>query len=225
MTQLPHGWYPHQSQPGLEVYWDGARWTDGRKADQPGSGTASTPTSVDTVRPDSTYAWAIALLPLALVAIQYLAPSVGASTGLIVAAFVATVVLCFLDMQRLKHSGVEAPPDIAVLLVPLYLIARTVRAKSTPAIPLVWFVAFGFSILASFTFAAAYSFDDTVLENQIEQWFETNQGVTGASVNCPSDVTGRAGDTFDCTARDESGSVTVRVLIGDGGTYTWQVVQ
>ncbi len=37
----PAGWYPIDSEPGIEWYWDGKAWTESRRVGPPPGSTAS----------------------------------------------------------------------------------------------------------------------------------------------------------------------------------------
>jgi hypothetical protein len=172
-------------------------------------------------RVDPTYAWTIALLPLVWIPLAYLAPAAASSWG-VFGVWAATAGLAGLDSRRLREQGVMVSAWSVLLLIPVYLILRTKRAGSTPAIPVVWFASFGASILALTTFAAVYDFDGDYAEPQIEKWLR-DQGVRNVNVDCP-DTTTRVGGEIECSVTDASGrSVTVVVTMAEDGAYSWQV--
>lgn len=155
------GWYPDPQGPGMLRYWDGRAWTGhqvprSEQSAQPGgppsAPTSSSPSSPDspssldspteTATPSSTYAWLLAATPIILLAVNAVlallipgdTPGVGSSValGLVIG-------LVFADSQVLERAGVRVSKWWGVLLLPVYLILRTKRARSTAAIPLTWF--------------------------------------------------------------------------------------
>lgn len=63
------------------------------------------------------------------------------------------------------------------------------------------------------------------LEQQIKDELGSQSGVTPTSVDCPQDVAAEAGDTFECTAVADDGSVaTITVTQSDDeGNVRWEV--
>lgn len=223
--KAPAGWYPHPSMAATRRYWDGAKWTDhiapddGPRPPRPGAG----PERAHGPKVDPSYAWALALLPLVWIPFDYFAPEVSYTSAVIIGTWCVSLVLAALDARRIKATnGATVSTWWAVVFVPLYLIARTRAVRSTPAIPLAWLATFGLYVLASFTFAAVYEYDEAEVEAEIEAWFADTYSSRNVRVDCP-DITGRPGDTFDCTARGDGQSAPVRVTLTDDGGYKWQV--
>lgn len=201
-------------------FWDGRSWTNSiAPTNAPASALHTEPGKP---RDDNTFAWTVALLPVLLLPLDYFAPQASAVSWPLVV--IVTVVLVTLDTKRLERRGIHSGAGWA-LLVPVYLILRTIRAKSTPAIPIVWFAAFGLSILGAFTFAAAYEFDESFAETSISQWLKENGSGGGISVDCPDTGYVRAGDSVRCSASDGAGSsLDVEVTVEQDGYYSWQAL-
>jgi hypothetical protein len=169
-------------------------------------------------RVDPTYAWTTALLPLTWLLVAYFAPE--ALTWAWLPLVGVAVLLCALDRRRIRaETGIElAPSDL--LIVPVYLIDRTRKLHSTPAIPVVWFVATGVALLSMFTFAASYQFDGDGIEPQITKWIK-GQGIDDATVDCPNTWV-HEGKKVTCTVIRPNGKMTaVYVQLDSDGFYTW----
>lgn len=96
----------------------------------------------DTVAPgkvDPTYASAIALLPFGL--LPFLTTINSDVITVTVLIGLASTVLARGDSKRLATVGVTLSPAWALLAGFAYLVVRTRRASSTPALPLVWVAA------------------------------------------------------------------------------------
>lgn len=219
----PAGWYPHPTMKATRRYWDGEAWTghvapDEQTSAPPAAGSVTTPGRVD-----PTFAWAMALAPLLAFAGLYVLPGLEVLGVLSFGLAVLTVILAFLDAARLQRAGVEISAAWSLLLGGVYLIVRTVRAKSTPALPVVWFATSAVAVVASFTFAAVISYDESDVEGEIESWASDN-GASGTTVDCPHDLAGRVDDTMTCFARVPGvrGQSVVTVTIADEG-YTWEL--
>lgn len=180
--------------------------------------TELTPTATALPKVDPTYAWTVAALPLATLILVFVVPS--AIDWAWVPVLAVTLLLCSLDRRRIEEvMGVELPPA-DVLLVPLYLVDRTRKIRSTPAIPVAWFAAFGFSLLALSTFAAPADFVGSDVEPEIATWVQ-QQGAHGISVDCPEAVTVRAGQTVSCTVSDTVGNSRMVDVTVQTDQYTW----
>lgn len=186
----------------------------------PAVGAVAPGSATPAARVDPTYAWTLAALPLVWVPVAYWAPAVGASPGAWTGALVVSALLATLDQQRLAGAGRRVSVAWALLLVPVYLILRTRAARSTPAIPVVWFAAFAASVLALSTFASAVEVDPDELEPHIARWAR-EQGLRGVTVSCPSKVV-RAGQEITCnvTSRAGGGPALVDVVVDTDG-YRW----
>lgn len=170
-------------------------------------------------RTDPTYAWTIAALPIVWIPLAYFAPAIAVSPFVLFGYWVLAYILAVLDSRQLHRAGIEVAPRL-VVLIPWYLIRRTTRARSTPAIPIVWFAAAAASLLAQFTFAAVVQVDGDVLEPEIKKW-ATDQGAAVASIDCPT-TWAHEGDTITCSVTLDDGSLApVDVELGDNGYYTW----
>jgi hypothetical protein len=144
-------------------------------------------------------------------------------------SIVVYVALVVLDSRTLRKRGVVVSDGWA-LVVPIYLILRTHRAGSTPAIPIVWFVTFLVSISGLLALPAldttatngdAVASSDDV-EANIERKFSRTAGVDVAA-HCPDrDYT--AGETFFCTATAQGDRARLRVSVYDGGAFEWAVI-
>jgi hypothetical protein len=133
-------------------YWDGGCW-----AQPPGPTMEARQVRqhVPTVKPDPTLAWVIALAPLAVPLVAFLAPE-----GVATASFciIAVMIACAAaDSKRLQRHGVEATWWWAVLMGVVYLAVRAKRSGTTVAIPVVGGVVVVASLLLSFTAAAVVS--------------------------------------------------------------------
>lgn len=67
--------------------------------------------------------------------------------------------------------------------------------------------------------------DDQELESEISSGIEEQTGVTGVSVDCPSDVPLEQGNTFNCSATSDEGDVgQVQVTqTDDEGNVRWEL--
>jgi hypothetical protein len=137
------------------------------------------------------------------------------------------IALVFADQKRLQSVGINVNAAW-VLLVPGYLIVRTNRAKTTPAIPVVWFITFFASLAVPVLIPAAagpITMDSHKVEEQLTQSIQQQDGVR-PTVSCPYNPRVAVNDTFTCTARDRTGSVHVLVTVTDSdGRYTWRLTQ
>lgn len=92
----------------------------------------------------TTYAWAIAFTPMLwllsdLFLLTLDTSLIDSALPLLVGVIINTT-LGALDSRILRRHGIEVGAGWAFLFLPLYLLIRTKRAKSTPALPIVWFV-------------------------------------------------------------------------------------
>lgn len=106
---------------------------------------------ITALRPPMGYAWLLALAPLLWAVLHILEPSVPDAAGNLsdlpaVLAVGANVALAFLDRNRLERAGVVVSPWLAPL-VPVYVVVRTVKARSSPAMPLVWYLSLLLAVL------------------------------------------------------------------------------
>ncbi len=224
----PAGWYAHPTMADTRRYWDGEQWTDhiapiertpaGQRPTAPSPAMAGSSSAKD----ETSFAWTIAFIPAIWLPVTYFAPGTAQSAFAVVGIYVATLTLVFFDEKRLNERGVHVTSSWALILVPAYLVSRTKRAGSTPAMPIAWFVTAGISILAMFTFAASYEFDGDVEGSAIERQMD-RRGFAGVHVDCPS-KTGHDGDTILCTVKDRQGNRGVLTVTLDSDTgYVWQM--
>jgi hypothetical protein len=85
-------------------------------------------------------------------------------------------------------------------------------------------VAVSMLVVTGCTFSAGGNLDIGGLEEEIASGIEDQTG-TAVTVDCPDEVKIEAGNTFDCTATDESGTTgTVRVTQKDDeGNVEWEL--
>jgi hypothetical protein len=137
------------------------------------------------------------------------------------------IALVFGDRKRLEAVGININAAW-VLLVPGYLILRTMRTNTTWAIPVVWFITFFASLAVPVLIPAAagpVTMDSHKVEQQLTQSIQQQDGVR-PTVTCPHNPRVAIDDTFTCTARDRTGSVHVLVTVTDSdGRYSWQLTQ
>ncbi|GAB3785190.1 DUF2510 domain-containing protein [Nocardioides ungokensis] len=248
MRHVPAGWYPDPVMASTRRYWDGAAWTehivpaddpaaretvgaiaesvpDPAPAEAAGVGRPRLDSSVNDSagRDDATFAWVLACLPLAWIAIDYAAPQVTAQRWFWVVGWIVAGALASADAKRLDARGVEAPGWFwAAFLQPVYLIRRSTLARSTPLLPIVWFVTFGAFIFAAYTFNNTWEFNGGTegfrIESQLEQ-----RGIN-SNVSCPSDWLSK-GETVNCTVHVRGyGTSILKVTAGADGAYTWRVI-
>ncbi|MEW2082360.1 DUF4333 domain-containing protein [Streptomyces sp. NPDC005283] len=178
---------------------------------------------------DNSFAWALAFAPLLLVLIDGLFAATGAGFSAVpafLAAIGLNVGLSLADHRRVRATGQELPAALAALLVPVYLFLRQARLRQNYAIPIVWCVTFlaslGGSGIIENTIGVAI--DTGVVERQIEQGVQNKLG-TAVTVQCPSSVTVRTGESFQCVVQASDGSSAIaKVTIQNSqGDFVWQV--
>lgn len=74
--------------------------------------------------------------------------------------------------------------------------------------------------------ACAQKLDTAKIESEVKKELASKTGSQISSVDCPSGVEAKQGDTFRCTARTTTGEqVPIEVIQEDGeGTVRWRVV-
>ena len=189
-------------------------------------------------RVDPTYAWALAATPLVAALLPLAFPTISDTAALWVAVAINSV-LVVADLNRLKAVGIEINALLALLVVPLYLVLRTKRANSTPAIPVVWVAAF-LVALALPNLAAGQSvgsdggtgsntvrMDSNTLESQLTGLVAKQVGgsESDVTVSCPSSIEADLGSPFPCDVSASDGSSgSVYVTVNDAaGHYDWQL--
>lgn len=244
------GWYADPSMVNTRRYWDGQNWTAhvapndapthaGTQAAPAsavpalsgvaGPGAPASPPSGPSLRilgqqkpaDERAFAWTLAALPLAWVVVDYAFPQLSYSRATFLVGWILAGWLAARDAQKLHENGAKAPSAWwGFLLPPVYLIQRTLRAKSTPFIPILWFAAAGLYAASLFTFNNVWEFNDFTESSEIEAWFSERD--IDADVTCPTDWV-RPGDTFTCTAVADGDEVLVRVSVEKDGMYSWEV--
>ena len=123
-------------------YWDGSTWTEHRApaaAAAQAMGTPGAPLESSPAVPD-TWAWIVAGSPLLAVLIVFAVPGQALATLVPgVVALVAAVVDANVLARTVKMGA--GAGLLAFFLPPLYLVLRTIRARSTPFIPIAWVLA------------------------------------------------------------------------------------
>jgi hypothetical protein len=150
--QPPASWYDDPEQPGMLRYWDGESWTDQTMPST--AEDAPVPPEIPAEEAGTGYAWALALTPVAwlLVDVAMLLLGIdGVAVTASNAAFLGlNLALAKGDSAALEASGVRVSAWWGFFLVPVYLILRTVRARSTAAVPILWFVLVAVYVVALF---------------------------------------------------------------------------
>jgi hypothetical protein len=124
-------------------YWDGADWT-GYRAPTTGQGSVGPEFAGERpARAETKWAWLLAVTPAIFLLMNAVAALLGGAAGaqapLSGAAIGLVVGLVLQDSKALAKAGVRVSKWWGVLLLPVYLVLRTVRARSSIGIPLVWF--------------------------------------------------------------------------------------
>lgn len=214
-TPPPAGWYAHPSMADTQRYWDGSKWTDHVAPGRPGVNSSPASRAVD-----PTYAWLVALLPLAATALIYFVPGTGALAVACIGLLVLTVALAEADCTRLKNQGIKINSGLALVLVPAYLFKRASRTGSSPALPIVWLGTAGLLFLGLFTFLESTDFDGYAESARIKAKF-AEEGFNGAIIDCP-DRAVRPGDTFTCTVDGLKYVSLITITMEEDGTYKWE---
>jgi hypothetical protein len=180
--------------------------------------------ALTTQRADPTYAWTIALLPAAAIPFVMLEDPAGQLAG--GAVWLLTLVLAQADAGRLEKVGVKVHPAWSLLSGIFYLVERTRKAGSTPAIPITWGAAVA-SSLAVFIWLVpdTWTFDPAEVQSEIQTWMDSEYDVDALVLCPPGEIEGEVGDTFTCDAMIGDGSsAKFRVTIEDDGYYSWVVI-
>jgi hypothetical protein len=179
-------------------------------------------------RADPTFAWTLAVSPIIAAILPLAFPTIDEASAF-GAAVLLNSVLAIADQSRLSKVGVNINLLWALLLVPVYLIVRTVKAKSTPAIPVVWCAAVLVSlVLANWSLVTgpgAVSMDSPLLERQITEAIRSQSG-EAVEVTCPVDVEAAVGSSFPCDVEASDGWYHAYVTVtAEDGSYTWTLTQ
>jgi len=165
------------------------------------------------------------------------------SYGVVFALLVACTAACASDIKALRKRGVpvsDAMPAIVFLLyvvgAPVYLIYRTVKARSTWLIPIAWFasVALAFGALYLFTnedgsfrnpMQPTPALDVPALETDLAAEMR-DLGARGVEVDCPDDAAYDDGDMVMCAVTTTSdGPLKIFLEMRNDGYYQWEVQQ
>ncbi|MEU7060032.1 DUF4333 domain-containing protein [Streptomyces sp. NPDC046197] len=182
---------------------------------------------------DNSFAWTLAFAPLLLVLLDGLLAATGMASGpqaalAVLVAIGVNVSLALADHRRVRAAGHELPAALAALLVPVYLFQRQGRLRQSYAIPIVWCVTFlvslgGAGIIGN---TLGVSMDTSAVQRQIEQGVQQQTG-TAVTVQCPSSVTVRTGESFQCvvTAQDGSTAMATVTVQNSQGEFVWRLGQ
>ena len=191
----------------------------------PGYGYNSAPATPSRPNVDPTFAWTLAFAPLLIAVFPFVIPNLSTGISLLI-AWGLNIGLAYADETRLSKVGIKVN-SAWVLLVPGYLIVRTMKAGSTPAIPVVWFVTFFVSLaIPGPANNGPVTMDSHQLEQKLVQGMQQQYHIR-VKVNCPQNPVVPVGNNFPCnvTARDGStGQIYVTVTDSDGH-YQWQLTQ
>jgi hypothetical protein len=228
-TLPPAGWYPDPALSHTLRYWDGNAWTE-RRAPATGQATDSPPPGAalraDERTDEARFVWLIALLPVLWLPFDYFLPDFSLSTPALFGTFLLIGALASADAAKLSERGVRVPALWGWLFPPVYLILRTKRARSTVAIPLVYFVGLAASVAGALTFAATYELTDSDID-RIERSLEKRNGLDVVTVTCPDELVA-AGDRIWCTVRGGGDEVRMPIDFSTSGLdfiFTWRAVQ
>lgn len=182
--------------------------------------------AVDTPTPtalDNSRVWLLAGAPLLLLAIDAAFLYSGYSEGTAVSWIVAVAVnvgICAWDSRYLKSRGHDLSAGLAVVLVPLYLWARSRKLDLSQAPLAAWLAAFVVSITGTLALGAHFvTLNMPMVRSGIEQWAQ-RQGAPG-DVSCPSRTVYAVHDSFTCSV----GSMQLLVTVENSNGYiTWEPV-
>ena len=174
------------------------------------------------VKVDPTFAWTLAAAPLLFAFLPLAFPNIDGATAFWVAVIVNTV-LAIADASRLNRAGAHISLLLAWFVIPVYLIVRTIKAKSTPAIPVVWFVAFFASLIIG-NQTGPVTFDQHLVERQLETTIKQRIGER-PMVDCPQDTAAPVGESFWCDLTASDGTYQVKVTVIDSdGNFEWHIM-
>jgi Domain of unknown function (DUF4333) len=176
---------------------------------------------------DNTFAWLLACAPISFILLDVLMLSAGLSPSGVVAFVIAVAInswLGVLDIRRLAAVGIKVSPLLPMLVVPVYLIIRTVKAKSIWVIPVLWFVTIlvyiGSANFISGTGGVQMSSDS------VQTLIAASEHAAGSdvgAVSCPKNPIVPVGGTFECqgTGGAQLYNYTVTVRSADGH-FSWR---
>ncbi|WP_381217645.1 DUF4333 domain-containing protein [Streptomyces incanus] len=130
------------------------------------------------------------------------------------------------DVRRLRAAGHAVPTALAVFLVPAYLFVRQGKVRQTYAIPIVWCVCFLVSLggagIIENTIGVQMNTD--IVEQEIRTGVEQQLGMA-VTVDCPSSVSVRTGESFQCVVTGSDGSAAMAdVTVQNGqGEFVWRL--
>jgi len=158
------------------------------------------PPALPESRISNTFVWWLAVAPIlgTASAIVVSANSAIALADLWWIPVALNVGLCMLDWYKLKQAGHEGPGSLLAVLVPLYLIMRSVKLRQTHAYTVVWFVAF----LLGFVLELAYTSSATLAPSSAGSSAEPSASGTGET------ATGDGSAASSGSSKRESGGTT-----------------
>lgn len=180
-------------------------------------------------RLDNTFAWFLALTPLVSVLLEaaaYTAPGVDIGyAGALLVGFIVIIICVLSDTARIREAGGDwsGSPALGILLLPIYLIVRTIKSRNTPLIPATWFASLLLSLVGT-TPVFGVPIDTDALESQLQAKLPARYLLAdNVQVDCPDRVSPKIGESFRCVIRGAGpismATVTVESASGD---LIWQ---
>ena len=97
-------------------------------------------------------AWFLALLPVSWLAFDVLALELfdakDSSRGSLLAATLMNWVVVVADSETLRKAGVRVSAWWGILLLPVYVVLRTKRSRSSPMVPVLFFALFATYVIS-----------------------------------------------------------------------------
>ncbi|MFP3714922.1 DUF4333 domain-containing protein [Puerhibacterium sp. TATVAM-FAB25] len=173
-------------------------------------------------------------MPLILIFLDIAFLQSGASSSSAPAFVVAVVLnwtLIACDMANLKRAGYRLDGGLwwgAALLVPLYLIRRTLMTRHNWVPAIAWAVSMLLYFVSTPVVGAlgGVEMDGPYVENWIETSYAESYGQE-IDVRCPHDPIAPVGSLFECDVVGSDGSAgTVQVTVETwDGVFSWQIYQ
>lgn len=180
---------------------------------------------------DNRFAWILALIPLSFIvldlALLAVPPLIADPLGMFIPLGLY-IWLCVADSRRLARVGVEVSP-VWVLILPVYLILRTVRGRQTWWIPGVWLttmIAYSVATLVPAILALDddVALDPTEIERELSVRYAEDYDLT-VLPECPDEASAPVGGTIECEVTYWNGGGTYTVVItviSPEGEWTWE---